>query len=86
MEPEAKQLVEQVTGSFPKSKFKERYQEIFYEELLNICQKHYTGEQQERFIKTASFLAEVGPEKYSEHQQQLLTRVLERLVKEGFDQ
>lgn len=79
-------LVTQITRPLPDNHFKERYIEIFYEELLRSAQKHYTKEQQQRFVEVATFLQEVGPEKYSEYQAEIQGNILRRLVEEGFNQ
>jgi|11BtaG_2_1085332.scaffolds.fasta_scaffold160441_1 hypothetical protein len=78
-------LVMQITQPLPENQFKERYIQIFCEELLTSAQKHYTLEQQQKFVEVASFLQEVGPENYSRYQAELQGNILRRLVEEGFD-
>lgn len=78
-------LVTQITRPLPDNYFKERYVQIFYEELLKSAEKHYTKEQQQKFVEVATFLQEVGPERYSKYQAELQGNILKRLVEEGFD-
>ena len=85
LEQSVRKLVQQITKPLPENLFKERYIEIFHEELLKSAEKHYTPEQQEKFIQVSSFLEEIGPENYSRYQAELQGNILRRLVEEGFD-
>ncbi|MEC7716014.1 MAG: hypothetical protein VYC14_08710 [Actinomycetota bacterium] len=85
LEKSVRKLVQQITQPLPENYFKERYVEIFCEELLKSAKKHYTPEQQEKFIQVSSFLEEVGPDNYSKYQAELQGSILRRLIEEGFD-
>ena len=85
LEKSVRKLVTQITRPLPENYFKERYVEIFCEELLKSAKKHYTPEQQEKFIQVSSFLEEVGPDNYSKYQAELQGAIIRRLVEEGFD-
>ena len=86
LEQSVRKLVTQITRPLPENHFKERYVEIFCEELIRSARENYTPEQQEKFIQVSSFLEEVGPDNYSRYQAELQGRILRRLVEEGFDQ
>ena len=86
LEQSIRRLVTQITKPLPENNFKKNYVAILAEELLKSAKVNYSTEQQQKFIEAASFLEEIGPEKYAQYQAELQANVLRRLVEEGFDQ
>lgn len=79
-------LVLKITSPFPAGRFKNTYIAIFKEELFKTIEANFSEEQQARYVQIASFLEEIGPQKYSEIQAGLQGRILKRLVEAGFNE
>ena len=86
LEKAVEKLVLRITAPFPNGHFKDTYISIFKEELFTTIKANFSEEQQEKYVDIASFLEEIGPQKYSEIQAGLQGRILKRLVEAGFNE